>query len=223
MTSQIRCVVLDIDDTLYLERDYAASGFRAVGEHLKAPSFATHAVDALERGVRGQIFDEVLAELGLQPGPGGLSELVRVYREHTPAIKLLGDAQARIESWVGRTSLAVITDGPLASQKAKAQALGLSRWCAPILFTSALGEDCGKPHPAAYLEVEKQLSLHPEQCVYIADNPHKDFVTPKQRGWLSVRVRRPRSLHEAVPSGDDVDWEVERLDALPGQGEALLP
>jgi len=223
MTPQIRCVVLDIDDTLYLERDYAASGFHAVGEHLQAAAFASSAVAALERGVRGRIFNEVLADLGLDPGPGGISELVRVYREHTPTIELLRDARERIESWNLRAALAVITDGPLASQQAKAQALGLGKWCRPILFTSALGPDCGKPHPAAYREVEEQLNMRPEECVYIADNPHKDFVTPRQRGWLSVRVRRPRSLHEAMVSGDDVDWEVENLDDLPAELEALLP
>ena len=33
--SRIRCVAFDVDDTLYLERDYVRSGFRAVAERVR--------------------------------------------------------------------------------------------------------------------------------------------------------------------------------------------
>ncbi len=223
MSGEIRCVVLDIDDTLYLERDYAASGFAAVAAHLGCPEFGPAACAALERGVRGRIFDEVLAQLNLKPPSGGVGELVRVYREHKPKIELLEDARAAIEAWSGRALLAAITDGPLASQRAKAEALGLARWCRPIVFTAELGEGRGKPHPAAYLKVETDLGLRPDQCVYIADNPAKDFITPSDRGWTTLRVRRPRSLHEAQPSGPDVQWEVTSLASLPSALQEVLP
>lgn len=223
MTGPIRCVVLDIDDTLYLERDYAASGFRAVGRHLGQPRFAEAAVAALERGVRGSIFDEVLEELGIDPGPGGIGELVGVYRGHPPEIELLEDARARIEDWSQRAKLAVITDGPLASQEAKAGALGLHDWCSPIIYTAKLGEGRGKPHPAAFLQVEAALGLDPSDCAYIADNPAKDFVTPSARGWTTVRVRRPGSLHEAVASGNDVQWEVRSMREFPPELTESMP
>lgn len=223
MSPRVRCVVLDIDDTLYLERDYAASGFKAVGRHLHSSRFAGAALQALEDGIRGNIFDEVLEQLGLDPGPGGIAALVRVYREHEPDIRMLDDARERIEGWSQRGLLAAITDGPIASQRAKAKALGLARWCQPILFTAELGPDCGKPHPAAYQEVERQLGLAPQECAYIADNPQKDFVTPHQRGWVTVRVRRAGSLHEQVESGSDVMWELESLDTLPADLSGILP
>jgi putative hydrolase of the HAD superfamily len=223
VSSSVRCVVLDIDDTLYLERDYAASGFSAVAAHLDCPDFVAAACAALEHGVRGNIFDIVLAELQLDPGPGGVESLVKVYREHRPDISLLDDARKCIEDWSERGQLAVITDGPLASQRAKAEALALTQWCSPIVFTADLGKDCGKPNPAAYLKVEEALGLAPHQCAYVADNPKKDFVTPHRRGWTTVRVRRPRSLHEAVASGPDVQWELPSLVELPPGLQAILP
>jgi putative hydrolase of the HAD superfamily len=223
MSAEIRCVVLDIDDTLYLERDYAASGFAAVAAHLDCPEFGPAACAALERGVRGRIFNEVLTQLGLKPPSGGIGELVRVYREHKPTIALLEDARTAIEEWSERGLLAAITDGPLASQQAKAHALGLAQWCRPIVFTAELGEGRGKPHPAAYIKVETVLGLRPDQCVYIADNPSKDFITPNERGWTTLRVRRPRSLHEAEASGSDVQWEVTSLASLPSALQEVLP
>jgi putative hydrolase of the HAD superfamily len=37
-TAAIRCVVFDVDDTLYLERDYVRSGFDSVGAWLQRDS-----------------------------------------------------------------------------------------------------------------------------------------------------------------------------------------
>ena len=61
-------VVFDIDDTLYLERDYVRSGFRAVGEHVARSTgvdgFSDLAFALFEQGLRGHIFDETLLRLG---------------------------------------------------------------------------------------------------------------------------------------------------------------
>jgi len=55
--------VLDIDDTLYLERDYVRSGFCAVGrwlaEHQNVEDFFERAWALFEAGARGNIFDTV--------------------------------------------------------------------------------------------------------------------------------------------------------------------
>ncbi len=221
-----RAVVFDVDDTLYLERDYVRSGFRAVDAHLRehhgAAGFFERAWAAFEQGVRGRTFDEVLPQLGLSPARELIAELVEVYRTHPPQIDLLPDARAALEAarragW----AVAVVTDGPLASQSAKVEALGLSRWAEPVVLTAALGEGFGKPHPRAFRLVEEGTGCREEQCVYLADNPGKDFAGPKRLGWRTVRVRRPGGLHAEEPSGQDVDevWEdllplVARADEL---------
>ena len=59
--SPIRCVVFDLDDTLYLERDYVRSGFFAVGRYLEErhdlQGFESAAWQEFEAGRRGDIFD----------------------------------------------------------------------------------------------------------------------------------------------------------------------
>ena len=59
-----------------------------------------------------------------------------------------------------------------------------------------------------------QSAVHVTQFAYVADNPQKDFAAPLQLGWLTVRIRRPGSLHEGVISGSDVQAELITLDGL---------
>lgn len=194
------CVVFDIDDTLYLERDYVFSGFSAVGAWAAAwlgvPDFADRCRAAHENGRRGSIFNSVLADCGLLPKPELVSTLVAIYRTHTPAISLLPDAESALVSIGKSYPIAVITDGPAISQSRKAEALGLSRFARPVLLTEIFGSDCCKPSPVAFREVERLIPAR--RYVYIADNPLKDFTAPAMLGWRTIRIRRPGGLHYAV-------------------------
>jgi glycosyltransferase involved in cell wall biosynthesis/FMN phosphatase YigB (HAD superfamily) len=231
-----RLVVLDIDDTLYLERDYVRSGFDAVGAWARAElgvdDLGERAWAAFEAGVRRTIFDEALAGCGIEVTNGVVPRLVEVYRAHSPTIDMLPDARAWLDALAPHVTLAVVTDGPLASQQAKAEALMLTRWADLVVFTESLGPGRGKPHPAAFEQLERELGLSGERCAYVADNPAKDFVAPHRLGWRTVRVRRPGGLHAEVPSGGDVDAEVTSLadldaalgwDADPAAASGPLP
>jgi putative hydrolase of the HAD superfamily len=215
-----RLVVFDIDDTLYLERDYVRSGFAAVGAWARAElgvaDLSDRAWAAFEAGVRGRILDEALTACGIRANGTLVPQLVDVYRSHTPTIDLLDDVRAWLATCPADVALAVVTDGPRASQRAKAAALGLEAWADPVIVTEELGPGLGKPHPAAFECVEAAVGLAGAACAYVADNPTKDFAGPRSRGWRTVRVRRQGSLHAAVASGDDVDVELRDFAALDG-------
>ncbi|MBK5295228.1 MAG: HAD family hydrolase [Acidobacteriia bacterium] len=191
------CAVFDIDDTLYLERDYVRSGFEAVGrwaaKWIQTEDFGERCWRRFAAGRRKSIFDEVLCESGRMANPELVSALVEVYRTHTPSIALAPDAAEALEVISRIASIAVISDGPLSSQSRKAEALGLRSFAEPIMLTEALGGEFRKPHPRAFQQIEhcRPASVY----VYIADNPLKDFAAPKQLGWITVRVRRPDGLH----------------------------
>lgn len=212
------CVVFDVDDTLYLERDYVSSGFREVGEwariNLGIPDFFERAYEAFEAGSRNTIFDQILNDRGIDDRDFLVKTLVDIYRKHDPKIELLRDALGCIERIRGRFALAVITDGPLISQRAKCKALDLARWMNPILFTEELGANKGKPHPLSFRRIEQAIGCRGSRCVYIADNPAKDFQGPKSLGWKTIRVRRKGGMHFAFPTGSDVDIECEDLSAV---------
>jgi putative hydrolase of the HAD superfamily len=210
-------VILDLDDTLFLERDYVRSGLAAAGEHvtttLGVRGFADVAIALFEDGVRGTTFNQALLRLGIEPTEQLVADLVGVYRRHAPAIGLLPDA-ARLIARLDPRYLGVVTDGPLDSQRAKAQAVGAPAWATLIVYTAELGPGYGKPHELAFSMHEARAGLAGDQLTYVADNPTKDFGGPKALGWTTVRIRRPGALHAALASGSDVDREVVSLDQL---------
>lgn len=210
-------VVWDVDDTLLLERDYVRSGFRAVARAVAPEGRAANAAFGLlwsdfDAGVRGNAFDRLLAAY---PRPGvSVSDLVRVYREHTPDIALVPGAEAVLDEL---TALGLrqgaISDGPLASQRAKSAAVGLSRWCDPVILTDVWGRDFWKPHERAFVALEDAWGLSGRQLVYVGDNPVKDFIAPRAHGWRTIRLRLAGQLY-AGRDGTDAELTVEGINAL---------
>lgn len=194
-------IVFDLDDTLYLERDFAFSGYRAAGDWLEAqdsvppgtgPRLADACRDLFALGERRAIFD--LAAQGLGLAPELVPELIEVYRGHMPRISLCPDAKRYL---AGHAGLGLISDGFEQTQRNKIAALGLQAHCDIILPTGQWGAGYGKPHPRAY-EIVAAASGG-RTCVYVADNAAKDFLAPNRMGWITVQILRPGRVHEGSP------------------------
>lgn len=199
-----RVVVLDLDDTLYLERDYVRSGFEAVGRHLQTvhgiDGFAAMAWSLFEQGKRGRVFDEVLSALGCSADETLIASLVDIYRHHRPNIALCPDAATFLRTLARDEALALISDGPVASQSAKLAALGLESRFGIVILSDAWGVEFRKPHPRGFARVEEHWPLvDRSRFLYVADNPLKDFITPKARGWRTIRIIREGGEHRARP------------------------
>jgi putative hydrolase of the HAD superfamily len=220
MMSSVKVVVLDVDDTLYLERSYVRSGFEAVSrwaeERFRLQEFSERCQAVFDQGGRGDIFQRVLDAAGASYEESTIQEMVDCYREHEPRIELLPDARLMLEELQGRVFFAVISDGPRIAQEKKVRALGLDGWVDTVLLTDRWGRDAWKPNPRAFLEIERVFDAHQGDCAYVADNPHKDFIAPRALGWWTVRVRRPSGLHATTesPSEGRPDHEVPDLTYL---------
>jgi putative hydrolase of the HAD superfamily len=210
-------IVLDVDDTLYLERDYVRSGFEAVAGYLAErgiDGFATAAWQMFLEGVRGDTFDRALCALGVAPKRTLVRKLVEMYRHHEPSIRLESDARALLKELREEGyDTAAVTDGPPSSQRRKLAALGLDDALAFIVVTGEHGPHWTKPSQRPFRAVEKEFGVE-RKYVYVADNPRKDFAGPAALGWRTYRVRRPGALHHDLPSGWDVDYEAVDLHGL---------
>jgi putative hydrolase of the HAD superfamily len=222
-------LVFDLDDTLYPEFDYVRSGFTAVGAHLEQAGltppgeFATRAWQRFTAGQRTRVFDDLLAEFRV-PDPASLTpQLVALYRDHLPTLSLFPDAARFLSALDPHTPRALITDGYATAQRNKVQALQLADHIPTCVFSDDFGRACWKPHPRPFQEVESRLGLPGQDLVYVGDNPLKDFVGARARGWRSVRIRRPNTLHfrlEAAPDHEP-DLELTSFAELEGALAAL--
>jgi putative hydrolase of the HAD superfamily len=204
----IKGLVFDLDDTLSDERDYVRSGFDCVA-HAAARSDAEAArlADwmwaAFESGVRGDTFDRLLAAFPDLGARLTTDDLIAAYRNHVPAIELAPGVAELLDALRTRDlRLGVLTDGPSASQSAKAAALQLDRWFDPIVLTDTLGPGFAKPSPDGFALISRRWGVPGRHLGYVADNPEKDFVGPRQLGWATVRLRRPTQLRFALEPAD---------------------
>lgn len=231
-------VVFDLDDTLYLERDYVRSGFRAVAVWaegklgVEAEAGFETLWQLFKDGVRGITFNRWLASHTLE-SEELVDEMVAVYRAHTPGIKPLPGATSLLTRLQARCRLGLVSDGYLAVQQRKLSSLGLARHFEAIVFSDAWGREAWKPSVTPFRAVLSKLGdVEPARAVYVADNPAKDFVGPREIGMASIRLRHPAGLHSGVgpPSpayAPDAEIESlleleETLDALKQTGKACL-
>lgn len=220
-----RGVVFDMDDTLYLERDYVRSGFRAVAAHVSEQAeeedIFTFLWSLFESGVRGDTFNRLFDAYPGLTKQYDIAALIEVYRNHTPDIEILPAMRSLLDGLQQKgVRLGVLSDGPLVSQQAKAHALGIHKLVDSVVLTDELGRDCWKPSPAGFKLLSETLGIEQKALTYIGDNPAKDFIAPNRQGWRTIRIRMEGQLHEwdepadteAAP-GEDV-YSVEALSRL---------
>jgi len=104
----------------------------------------------------------------------------------------------------------------LAMQQRKMAALGLATRLDQIILTDEWGPQYWKPHPRAFELVEQTCGCRGPACVYLADNPAKDFVAPRGLGWRTIRVRRARGVYATAESAANgaPEHEVTSLDEV---------
>lgn len=193
-------VIFDLDDTLYAERDYVYSGFRAVsawgGPHWEIPSDRVYAglVQTFESGARLNTFDTWLSANHLPPDRY-VTEMVQVYRRHEPTLSPFSgitDLLGRI----GRHSrLGLLSDGTHAVQRRKLAALGIAHHFETVVFSDEWGRDAWKPSTRPFEAVMSRLTASPERSVYVADNPQKDFLGARRSGLTGIRLRHSNGLY----------------------------
>jgi putative hydrolase of the HAD superfamily len=196
-------VVFDLDDTLYPERDYVLSGFRAVarlcGSELGiAAEQAFAELGALfAQGVRADTFNRWLAmhertETTLVP------RLVEVYRQHDPTIRPFPEIPALLARLRPRYRIGLLSDGYLGVQRRKFAALGCGGSFDAVVFSDTWGRSAWKPSAIPYQEAVRLLGVPARATVYVADNPRKDFLGARRSGMQSIRLRLPEGEYSAL-------------------------
>ncbi|WP_147819906.1 HAD family hydrolase [Salidesulfovibrio onnuriiensis] len=198
-------VVFDMDDVVYLEREYVRSGFQAVAR-------------ALSEERNGEIFDLLWTMLGQECGQDVFSRLLserpelgggwtaedlgEIYWTHEPEITLLPSIRALVEELQDRgVKCGLVSDGDCEVQERKARALGADELFDAVLLTHRFDREPWKLSSLCLDFVAHNMDLLNETLVYVGDNPVKDFLGAQKLGWSSVLLEQPGQFRdqEATP------------------------
>ncbi|MBN1796540.1 MAG: HAD family hydrolase [Sedimentisphaerales bacterium] len=202
----ITTVIFDLDDTLYNEIDYCMSGLRAVAAYLHktnqnipAEQIYRALWNQFQKGNRTEIFNAALEELYIDYDEQFIKELVQVYRNHKPDIKLPEESLQILEKLKSLYTLALLSDGFLPAQKLKVQVLGIEKYFKKIIYTEQFGRQFWKPSTKGFEKLIKELNIKAQQAVYVSDNPAKDFIAPNKLGIVSIQLKNTLGVHKNTP------------------------
>ena len=198
----ITTVILDLDDTLYDELEYCRSGFRAVAAHLVSRPDSPSAEKIFDcfwhhftTSDRTKVFNAALDELKISYDADFITDLVKVYRTHTPDITLPSDSRDILDELFEKYTLALLTDGFLPAQQLKVKALEIGKYFKCTIYTEQLGREFWKPSPVGFEKIINKLNAKPQNICYVADNEKKDFIAPNKLGMISIQLIRPNRVH----------------------------
>jgi putative hydrolase of the HAD superfamily len=214
----MRVIVFDLDDTLFDSMQFVESGMRTVSDYL----FREHGFDQNEtfkelmellRLERNHVFDRFLRKHALY-SKRRVQKLLQVYRSHEPHIHLEKEAIDCLKA-LSAHPLYVVTDGNQRVQKKKYEALGLSKWIKRCFCTYSFGLKHSKPSTYCFEKICALENVSPSEVVYIGDNPQKDFVGLKAKGFRTIRLLSGPYRDLKVASNHEAEASIQHLHELP--------
>lgn len=207
--SKIEGVIFDLDDTLYSEKEYIRSGYKAVSEFLggKYEDKLWYYFEAGKPAI-----DELLKEIHREDER---EMVLSIYRNHKPQISLYDNVIEIIQEMKNREiKIGIITDGRTKGQRNKIEALGLEKMMDDIIITDELGgTQFRKPCDIAFRIMQNRWRLPANKIMYIADNPVKDFQAPQKLGMKSVFFKNKDSLYSYKECSNCI-YEISALNEI---------
>ncbi|HHV27336.1 MAG TPA: HAD-IA family hydrolase [Tissierellia bacterium] len=206
----IKVVLFDLDDTLYNEREFVYCGFKEVSKYLSdkyqvsCESLYSCILNIFKIKGRGKIFNFLCEKYDFKED---IDELVRIYRYNEGEINLYKDANYVLENFKGKYKLGLITDGYKGTQWNKIKSLDIEKYMDKVIVTDDYGKDYWKPSIKPFQIMLEDFNIKPKECVYVGDNPNKDFIPCKKLGINSVRIIRPIGDH--MNTFLDKDYEAD--------------
>ena len=201
----IRGIIFDLDDTLYSEKEYVRSGYKAVSDFLGG-GYEEHLWNYFQSGKLA--LDELLKEIGKQSEK---DVILNIYRSHKPTIHLYDGVPEMIERLQNMgIKIGIITDGRPEGQRNKIEALGID--VDDIIITDELGgTQFRKPCDVSFRMMATRWRLNPADIVYVGDNPTKDFQAPKQLGIKTVWFNNPDGLYKTDSYSEEFIDEICKI------------
>lgn len=196
-------IVFDLDDTLYYELDFLRSAYREIAETLSKEN-----ADELHQKMlsmyenKKDVFEFLSLDYDFPK-----ESLLKIYREHFPNIVLREGVRDILDHLKGqKVKMGLLTDGRSLTQRNKIKALNIENYFDRIIISEEFGSE--KPDEKNYKAFLEQGFNYS----YIADNPKKDFITPKFLGWETIMIEdnEGKRIHQ-IPDNLESKWIAEKI------------
>jgi putative hydrolase of the HAD superfamily len=215
--SSIRCLLIDLDDTLFPEWDFVVSGYNAIAKTIEGQTGidAKQVINLLvyehqKYGRRG-VVDRVVENLGLAASL--VPEFVDVYRNHAPVLRPYPGVVDTLSKLANRYNIAIITDGSATVQRRKVSALpAIASLVEKVVYCAELR--AAKPSPIAFEFAMRAFNATPSETLIVGDDPYLDMRAAHSLGCPACRIRTGRYSHVSNPPESGVVGDLERFSAV---------
>jgi len=213
----IRAVLFDLDGTLFdrptsvrrcIEAQY--NGFPQILGEVPEERYVSRFLELEEHGYvpKEVVYLQLANELSLPSGSSDVlyTDFYARYHRYAIGFPELHSTLQRLSAQ--SLSLAIITNGGEAHQRATIRALGIEPYFDVILISEAVG--IRKPDPRIFALACERLRVELSEAVFVGDHPSVDIQGARSSGMRSV-WRRARHWGECAGA----DAVIEDLSALP--------
>ncbi len=202
----IKVIVFDLDDTLINESEFTFSAFEEISNFIanklgkKAFNIYQHLLH-LYKLDKAKIFNRLFDSLKIEYTDNAINELVQMYRNHKPNLKLSQSNKILIKKLKKQGfKLGIITDGFKETQNNKIRALKLDQLFDYIIVTDELGPNrqYWKPHEKSFILMKEYFDCNYGEMIYVGDNVNKDFDAPIKLGINSIHILNHEGVYTDV-------------------------
>jgi len=218
----IKVVLFDLDDTLISEFDFVKSGYKyCSGIIAEKYGFEAENINEMLNNLFNEssknVFNRLLDSLKIKYTNDDIAEFVGVYRNHKPDIALYGDVIDCISALkAAGKKVGIITDGFVSTQRNKLEAVKADEIFDKIIISDELGIENRKPAPLTFSMMKDYFGVDFDECVYVGDNPKKDFFIRKTHGVHTIRIVREYGVYKDCEYLENVkeEFRIESLNEL---------
>jgi putative hydrolase of the HAD superfamily len=221
----LKAIIFDLDDTLYDKAEWfqPAAVFAAEQMGLDADRVWHITSQYIQRAgsANAAIYNEILVECGQSDSAINIRAFSALCDQYTPppgSLQLLPGIKEALITLHQQYKIGLIADGKVTSQKAKIIGLGIGPFLSAVIYSDEIeGVKSRRPDPRPYTQVAQLLGVPKPTCLFVADNPIKDFVRARALGMRTVRVLTGEYSKLDYPSPEHAaDYEITSVAQLPG-------
>lgn len=197
-----KVILFDLDDTLYLERDYVYSGYKVVASFLEKKynlSLKTTYLKMIDLSKESydNVFNRLFDAYNIKVGNDEIKKIIEIYKNHIPNIDLCEDSRKILENLLKKDiKLGLITDGDSIQQRNKIKGLDIEKYFEKIIITDELApnREFWKPNKKAFEIMIDFFKEEPKNILYVGDNLNKDPFGALEAGINFKQILRKGSI-----------------------------